>query len=210
MPDDTHQQDHATVQHSSESPPRPEDDSPVTWISTAETASLLHLTSKTVLNRAEEGKLPVIIPEDIPLTADGEQNYLIRLEALTLKAQFQYKRSHLPAAQTCALDLTSPRSSFGDVCLSQLLDVSQLIQEAKRIRNEYRHTGEVTTKLRELAKANGISQSTLYRLCGKASAKELSMLYLDPIYLEPPLPKTMCLLSADFAYNLFLDGTKFY
>lgn len=115
MSNSINQQDHATVQHSSESLPRTENRAPVTWISTAETASLLHLSKTTVLNRAEAGKLPEIIPEDVPLTADGDQNYLIRLEVLPHFAQLKYMRCHLPAAQTCALDLTTPRSSFGDV-----------------------------------------------------------------------------------------------
>ena len=70
----------------------------------------------------------------------------------------------------------------------------------------YQHTGEVVSKLQELAEIHGISLSTLYRrLCGKPSAKELSLLYLDPVYLQPHLPKTMCLWSADFAYALYLD-----
>ena len=143
-----------------QSPPTAEEKHPATWISAAETASLLHLSKTTVLNRAEAGKLPAIIPEDIPLTADGDQNYLIRLEALPHNAQLKYMRCHLPDAQTCALDLTSPRSSFGDVWLSQFLDVSQLIRETERIQREYRHTGDVTEQLSKLAKSNGISRAT--------------------------------------------------
>ena len=69
----------------------------------------------------------------------------------------------------------------------------------------YQHTGEVVSKLQDLAEIHGISLSTLYRLCGKPSAKELSLLYLDPVYLQLHLPKTMCLWSADFAYALYLD-----
>jgi len=210
MSNNMNPQNHATNRNLSESPPHAEANTPVTWISAAETASLLHLTTRTVLNRAAAGKLPAIVPDDIPFTADGNQNYLIRLESLPQKAQHQYLRSHLPPDQSCALDLTSPRSKFGDAWLSQFIDVSQLIRDAERIRSEYRHTGNVTTELSNLAESNGISLATLYRLFSKISAKELSMLYLDPVYLAPHLPKTMCLWSADFAYALFLDGTKFY
>ena len=162
-------------------PPFPENNLSVTWISSAETASLLHLTVRTVLERTASGKLPSKISEDSPFTIDGKQNYLINLQSLPQKAQLQYLRNHLPVSQICALDLTSPRSSVGDAWLSQFLDVSQLIRDAERIRSEY-------------------------RLCRKAATKELSMLYLDPIYLQPHLPNTMCLWSADFAYSLFLDN----
>ena len=48
-----------------------------TWITAAEAASILHLTPRTVLNRAASGKLPARIPEDMPFTYDGRQNYLI-------------------------------------------------------------------------------------------------------------------------------------
>lgn len=63
-------------------PPRqPEVDSE-TWITASEAASILHLSLRTVLNRAASGKLPSKIPDDIPFTYDGRQNYLIRLEGL--------------------------------------------------------------------------------------------------------------------------------
>ena len=101
--------------------------------------------------------------------------------------------------------MTTPRSSNGDAWLYQFLDVARIIQDATNIRNMYQHTGEVVSKLRDLAEIHGISLSTLYRLCGKPSAKELSLLYLDPVYLQPHLPKTMCLWSAGFDYALYLD-----
>ncbi len=205
-----HKQEMSTVQYSSKNPTIKDADHAVTWISAAETAFLLHLTTRTVLNRAASGKLPAKIPDDVPFTTDGKQNYFIRLESLPQKARLQYLCSHLPVSQTCAIDLTSPRSSIGDAWLCQFIDISQIIREAERIRRKYRRTGNVTTHLRKLAEANGISLSTLYRLSGKSSAKELSMLYLDPVYLEPHLPKTMCLWSADFAYALFLDNQYAY
>lgn len=56
-------------------PPRqPEVDSE-TWITASEAASILHLSLRTVLNRAASGKLPSKIPDDIPFTYDGRQNY---------------------------------------------------------------------------------------------------------------------------------------
>lgn len=178
---------------------------PETWITAAEASSILHLSLRTVISRASSGKLPARIPNDAPFTCDGMQNYLIHLEALPQKAQLEYLRNHLPPSQSCGLDLTTPRSSNGDVWLYQFLDVARIIQDAANIRNMYQHTGKVVSKLRDLAEIHGISLSTLYRLCRKSSAKELSLLYLDPVYLQPHLPKTMCLWSADFAYALYLD-----
>ena len=186
-------------------PPRqPEVDSE-TWITASEAASILHLSLRTVLNRAASGKLPSKIPDDIPFTYDGRQNYLIRLEGLPQKAQFEYLQNKLPTSQRCELDLATPRSSFGDAWLSSFLDVAQLIQSAEQLRQKYRHSGKATRELRKLADANSISLATLYRLCGKPSLKELSMLFLDLVYLQHHLPKTMCLWSADLAYALYLD-----
>lgn len=96
----------------------------------SEAASILHLSLRTVLNRAASGKLPSKIPDDIPFTYDGRQNYLIRLEGLPQKAQFEYLQNKLPTSQRCELDLATPRSSFGDAWLSSFLDVAQLIQSA--------------------------------------------------------------------------------
>ena len=185
--------------------PQQSQTAPEIWITAAEAASVLHLSLRTVLSRAASGKLPARIPDDMPFTYDGKQNYLIRLEGLPQKAQFEYLQKGLPASQRCGLDLATPRSSFGDVWLSAFLDVAQLIRDAEQIRQRYRHSGKATAELRRLAAANGISLSTLYRLCGKPSSKELSMLFLDPVYLQHHLPKTMCLWSADLAYALYLD-----
>jgi len=179
-----------------------------TWINAAEAASVLHLSLRTVVNRAAAGKLDAKASEEIPFTSDGKQNYLIRLESLPQKAQLDYLRTHLPSDQVCSLDLATPRSSFGDVWLTQFIDVARIIREATGIRETYKHSGETTKQLRGLAETHGISLATLYRLCGKASARQLSALYLDPIYLQAHLPKTMCLWSADFAYALYLDRNQ--
>ena len=132
----------------------------------------MHLSLRTVLNRAASGKLPAKIPDDIPFTYDGRQNYLIRLEGLPQKAQFEYLQSKLPASQRCQLDLATPRSSFGDAWLSTFLDVAQLIHSAEQIRQRYWHSGKATAELRKLAEAYDISLATLYRLL---SSKELSI-----------------------------------
>lgn len=192
--------------HSPQAPPN----SPETWITATEAAAALHLSLRTVLSRAASGKLPARIPDDFPFTYDGKPNYVFRLEALTQKAQLQYLRSHLPAEQTCSMDLVSSRSSVGDAWLNQFLSIAQMIRDANAIRQRYRHTGTVTDRLRAFADSHGISLATLYRFCGKPSFKGLSLLYLDPVYLQPHLPKTMCLWSADFAYALFLDSFQHY
>ena len=85
----------------------------------------------------------------MPFTYDGKQNYLIRLEGLPQKAQFEYLQKGLPASQRCGLDLATPRSSFGDVWLSAFLDVAQLIRDAEQIRQRYRHSGKATAELRK-------------------------------------------------------------
>lgn len=56
-----------------------------------------------------------------------------------------------------------------------------------------------------MSKMNNLSPQTVQVPPGKPSAKELSLLYLDPVYLQPHLPKTMCLWSSDFTYALYLD-----
>ena len=56
-------------------PPRqPEVDSE-TWITASEAASILHLSLRTVLNRAASGKLPSKIPDDkiLPETDAGSK-----------------------------------------------------------------------------------------------------------------------------------------
>ena len=68
-------------------PPQTPPNSPETWITAAETAATLHLSLRTVLNRAASGKLPARIPNDLPFTYDGKTSYLFRLEALTKNCQ---------------------------------------------------------------------------------------------------------------------------
>ena len=90
--------------------PHPLETAPETWNTAAEAASVLHLSLRTILNHPASGKLPAKIPDDIPFTYDGRQNYLIHLEGLPQKAQFEYLQSKLPAIQRCQLDLQRPEA----------------------------------------------------------------------------------------------------
>ena len=85
-----------------------------------------------------------------------------------------------------------------------------MIRDAEFIRYNYHGTNEVTKRLRELAASYGLSLSALYRFTAQPSAKKISLLYTDPIYLQDHLPNTMCLWSCDLAYALFLDKDKHY
>ena len=183
---------------------------PETWITPAEASLAMDLSLNTIIKRAKRGKIPAKISEEIPFLNDGTENYLIRLEALAQNAQLRYLRTRIPKKQQCSLDLATPRSAFGDVWIPQFINVADIIRQAERIRWEYRTTGKVAEKLKQLASKNGISLATLYRICGNPSAVELSMLYLDPVYLQNYLPRTMCLWSADFAYALYLDKENYY
>ena len=170
----------------------------------------MDLSLNTVIKRAKSGKIPAKISEEIPFLNDGTENCLIRLEALPQNAQLRYLRTRIPEKQQCSLDLATPRSAFGDVWIPQFINVADIIQQAERIRWEYRTTGKVAEKLKQLANKSGISLATLYRICGTPSAVDLSMLYFDPVYLQNYLPRTMCLWSADFAYTLYLDKENYY
>ena len=176
---------------------------PGTWISAAETAMVTGLTLRTLLGRAATGKMKAKVPVDMPLTADGNTNYLFLLEALPPNAQLKYRKLQQPVRQKCEVDIATPRSTYGEEYLSQFLDAAALVREAERIRRV--HKRESTEHLRRLAKNNGITLATLYRLCETPFAKELSHCYLDPVYMQDNLPYTMCLWSADFVYALYLD-----
>ena len=176
---------------------------PGTWISAAETATITGLTLRTVWGRAASGKMKAKIPVDVPLSEDGKQNYVFLLEDLSPNAQLEYHKLHLPEEQKCSIDLATPRSNYGDEYVNDFLNTAALVREAENIRRTYKN--ESTKYLMHLAEDNGISLSTLYRLCGKPAAKELSHCYLDPVYMQKSLPQTMCLWSADFVYALYLD-----
>ena len=112
---------------------------PGTWISAAETAAITGLTLRTVLGRAATGKMKAKVPVDVPLTADGKQNYVFLLEDLPPKAQLEYRKLHLPEEQKCNIDLATPRSTYGDWYLSQFLDTAALLREAEHIQRTHKN-----------------------------------------------------------------------
>ena len=182
-----------------------------TWISTAEAAALLKIQTRTVLDRIKKGTITGKLSPDLPFTADGEENYVVLLASLPEKAQSTYMM-HLyrENGSLVSVDLATPRSTFGDIWISQFINIAKLIQDAALIRTKYRTTGKITTELRRLAGSYGISLSTLYRFEGQPQAKDLSLLYTDPSYLQSKLPKTMCLWSCDLAFALYLDHDNHY
>ena len=181
-----------------------------TWISASEAAALLKIRTSSVISRIRKGTLTGTISSDLPFTVDGKENYVVLLQCLPAKAQYAYITSKLKKDEFVSSDLASPRSTFGDVWISQFINVAQLIRDADLIRRRYHSTGSITEKLEELAGSYGISLSTLYRFTGQRNSAEISLLYTDPIYLQNRLPKTMCLFSCDLAYSLYLDQDRRY
>lgn len=181
-----------------------------TWISVADTALLLKVRPSTVIRRIEKGTIPARTPSDMPFTYDGKPNYEVRLDALSQRHQYQYLYSHLPETDICSVDLVSPRCALGNVWLDEFLDIAAIIHDATIIRQRYHNTGQTTKYLRQLSERHGISLATLYRIIGKPAAKEISLLYTDPFFLQKHLPHTMCLWSCDFVYALYLDSEKDY
>ena len=128
---------------------------PGTWISAAETAAITGLTLRTVLGRAATGKMKAKVPVDVPLTADGKQNYVFLLEDLPPNAQLEYHKLHLPEEQKCSIDLATPRSNYGDEYVNDFLNTAALVREAENIRRTYKN--ESTKYLMHLAEDNEIS-----------------------------------------------------
>ena len=60
----------------------------------------------------------------MPFTYDGKPNYVIRLDALPQRLQYQYLYAHLPEQDICSIDLASPRSAFGNVWLDEFIDIA--------------------------------------------------------------------------------------
>ena len=181
-----------------------------TWISAVEAASLLKISRATVLRRAEKGTLPARRSPSTPFTEDGRENYEINLDSLSENLRYQYHYANLPDGEKCAIDLISPRSALGNVWLSEFVDVAAIIRETAETKRVYRGTRRVTGELKRVAQKHGISLATLYRLTGKRSAVEVSLLYTDPFYLQDHLPSTMCLWSCDLAFALFMEKDKKY
>ena len=184
--------------------------SPSTWISIAEAAALLKVRPDTVIRRVEKGTLKGKTPENMPFTFDGQPNYVIQLECLPQRLQYRYLVNHLPVGELCAIDLASPRSKLGNVWLDQFVSVADIIREATIIRATYHSSRGVTKQLTSLAKKHGISLATLYRFLDQSTAKEVSLLYVDPVYRADRVPSSMCLWSCDLALALHLDSDHHY
>ena len=182
-----------------------------TWISTAEAATLLKIKPQTVTDRIKKGTLTGKRSPELPFTADGKENHIILLESLPEKAQLAYMMHiYRDNGTLISVDLATPRSTFGDIWISQFINIAKLIQDAAFIRKKYQGTGKITTELKRLAGSYGISLATLYRFEGQTQAKDISLLYTDPAYLQTKLPKTMCLWSCDLAFALYLSDDKHY
>ena len=134
-----------------------------TWITLSQAAALTKLSVRTITRRIDQGQLIGKVFSDLPFTTDGHQNYLVLLEHLPPKAQYDYHISQINPAESFSVDLISPAETFGTIWLSNFLDVSSLLAKASQIRSDYRSSRRITEKLTELALSYRISLKTLYR-----------------------------------------------
>ena len=180
------------------------------WIPVPEAAALTNRTSSWLIKQIEKGNLNGIISDTNPVDADGNMNYVVLLEDLSSAAQKKYFISHLPEDSYLDQDFISQRFKLGRIWDQQLVNISVLIQQVIEIRRDYKNKREITTKLKDLAQSYGISLATLYRFTSQPQLQKVSLLYLDPVYMQDHLPYTMCLRSVDFAYALYLDENNRY
>lgn len=180
------------------------------WITTAEAATLTGRQNSYITKQIEKGALTGKMSEDHPVNQLGEPNYLVLLEDLPHSAQYKFFLKQIPYECYLNEDLISPRMKIGHIWDQQLINITELIKQTVLIKRNYSNAKQITQKLKELADSNGISLSTLYRFTSQKQVKKISLLYLDPIYLQEHLPYTMCLRSVDFAYALYLDEHQRY
>lgn len=180
------------------------------WITVAEAASLTNRQASWLIKQIEKGNLTGKLSDKNPVTQDGHKNYDILLEDLSSSVQSKYFISHLSEDTYLDQDFITPRMKLGKIWEKELINISVLIQEVLQIKREYYSSQLITEKLTELAKSYGISLSTLYRFTSQNKVKKMSLLYLDPVYMQDHLPYTMCLRSVDFVYALFLEEHKRY
>lgn len=179
-------------------------DSNGTWISIEEAALIMHVDLKIAIKRAEHHRINAKINPDVPLTNSGKTNYVVCLESLAPEEQLEYLKLHLPDQQRVSLDLAAPR--FQDIDWKNHLNkISELLGKAATISTEFTHKGKSTEELKSLAEECDMSLASLYRFRGRASSKEMSKFYPDPIYMQKHLPKTMCLWSVDLTFYYYLD-----
>ena len=180
------------------------------WISASEAAIYLKMTITVLAHRIEDKTITGRVNEHTPVDADGHTNYEVLVASMPQKAQYRYYLAHLDPDKTYSTDLVTPTERFGDAWLREHINVTLLAAEAIRIRRDYRGTGKITAELKKLCARHGITLTMLYRLEGKPDITEVSKLWLDPVYLVDHLPDTMCLLSCDLAYYLFLSDEPNY
>ena len=180
------------------------------WITTAEAATLTGRKTSYLIEQIEKGTITGKISEKHPVNQQGDNNYIVLLEDLPHAAQYKFFQNQIPEDCYINEDLVSPRMKIGRIWDEQLINITDLIKQTIIIKQNYYDSRQVTQKLKELADSYGISLSTLYRFTSQKQVKKISLLYLDPVYLQHHLPYTMCLRSVDFAYALYLDEHQHY
>lgn len=180
------------------------------WITVNEAAILTGRKASYLIQQIQKGKLTGKLSSDHPYNQDGKENYIILLEDLPHRAQYQYYLRKIPEKDYLDTDFISPRLKLGKIWEDELVNISQLVKDVSIIKSIYYGSGKTTQELRRLAACYGISLATLYRFTGQQQIKKVSLLYLDPVYMQYHLPRTMCLRSVDFAYALFLDPHQKY
>lgn len=180
------------------------------WIPTTEAAALTGRQNSYIIKQIEDGKLQGKQDESHLVNQEGQINYIVLLEDLPHAAQYKFFLKQIP--EDCYLneDIVSSRMKLGQIWEQQLVNISELIKQVISIKRTYYNSKQVTQKLKDLADSYGISLATLYRFTSQKSVQKISLLYLDPIYLQDHLPYTMCLRSVDFAYALYLDEHLHY
>ena len=180
------------------------------WITTTEAATLTGRQNSYIVKQINKGTLHGRQDENNPVNQQGELNYIVLLEDLPHSAQYKFFLKQIPEGHYLNEDLISPRMKLGQIWDQQLVNISELIKQVVLIKHNYYDSKQVTQKLKDLANSYGISLSTLYRFTSQKPVKNISLLYLDPVYLQDHLPYTMCLRSVDFAYALYLDEHQHY
>ncbi len=180
------------------------------WIPTTEAAALTGRKNSYIIKQIENGKLHGKQDDYHLINQKGETNYSVLLEDLPHAAQYKFFLKQIPEDCYINEDIISPRMKLGQIWEQQLINISELIKQVISIKRTYYNSKQVTQKLKDLATSYGISLATLYRFTSQKPIKKISLLYLDPIYMQDHLPYTMCLRSVDFAYALFLDEHQHY
>lgn len=170
------------------------------WISVREASALLKIRESTVMKRIEDGVI------ESRIRSDGTDEHEIPLSTLSTELQYIYLYSRLNENDAVSLDFGVRGEPIPEEVEKNLL----LVKNAEGIKEEYRNAGKITQMLKKLVEEKGISLSKLYRITGKKKNRDITSLYLNPFYLQPRLPRTMCLWSCDLAFALYLDADRKY